>query len=226
MKRIAVILGGMIAFGLLFIAANNVTGMISQTLGASRAIDNALTIVGMALVVLGTAVFVRAIWRRGRKTEIGDGDAEADLPAGDFVSIAEGRRNRDVVLPSGNRCILVSRLLPKDAIDTFMARCGFVEYHISSKEGFITATASSRHGGIDVVAVPYRQIEPAILQGAAVFQVYSTGTARRENDVHFADQIGFFAPVSSEMGELALRATGPLWSDGKSVELTRVEVRV
>ena len=67
MKIVSVVLGGTLCFGLLFIAANAVTGIISRSLGLSRSLDDALFIGGILLAALGTVVFVRTIWRGKRQ---------------------------------------------------------------------------------------------------------------------------------------------------------------
>jgi NO-binding membrane sensor protein with MHYT domain len=64
MNKVAAVLGGVVVFLLLFIAAMNVTGMVARTLGVPRTLDDALTAAGILIAAAGAFIFARTIWTR------------------------------------------------------------------------------------------------------------------------------------------------------------------
>lgn len=149
-----------------------------------------------------------------------------DQTYGTIVPIPVERRNGELVLPDGDRCMLGSKMHAKDAIGAFLARCGFSEYELITEDGTVSASASSNDTGVDIVSVAHDTVIPDTLQAYTFFQVYSSGTARREQDSHFAQGLGYFAKVSSGWEDHFLSGVGPLWVVGGPLERIPVTLRM
>lgn len=164
-------------------------------------------------------------WLTGRSKNHDPFEGEADLPTGVFVLVADRGPGREVVLPTGDRSILATRMSAEHAIQAFMSKCGVDGYDLANQDGSIQASASFEGGGIDILGLPGGEVTPPDLRDCIFFQVYAAGDARREDDAYFARDIGCFAGVTSRFEDLVIAGRGALWRAPDSIEAVSIELR-